>query len=61
MGLRRTSTNYTMVSPPVRGDNSRALASGLSPVKADKAWYNYFIHRELAQYKIFRACVCNFL
>ena len=34
---------YTMVCPPVRGDNPRALASGLSPVQADKPWYNYFI------------------
>ena len=32
-----------MVCQPVRGDNPRALASGLSPIKADKPWYNYFI------------------
>ena len=32
-----------MVCPPVRGDNPRALASGLSPVQVDKPWYNYFI------------------
>ena len=31
-----TGKNYTMVCPPVRGDNSRALASGLSPVQAGK-------------------------
>ena len=35
--------SYTMVCPPVRGDNPRALASALSPVHADKPWYNYFI------------------
>ena len=31
-----------MVCPPVRGDNPRALARGLSPVQADKPWYYYF-------------------
>ena len=30
------SNSYTIVCPPVRGDNPRALASGLSPVQADK-------------------------
>ena len=34
-----------MVCPPVRGDNPRVLASGLSPLQADKSWYNYFIPR----------------
>ena len=29
------------VCPPVRGDTSRDLASGLSPVQADKPLYNY--------------------
>ena len=32
-----------MVDPPVRGDNPRAFASGLSPAQVDKPWYNYFI------------------
>ena len=32
-GLRNS---YTMGCPPVRGDNPRALASGLSYVQADK-------------------------
>ena len=32
-----------MVCPPVRGDNPRALASGLSLVQADESWYHYFI------------------
>ena len=37
--------SYTMGCPPVRGDNSRALASGLSYVQVDKhgTRYNYFI------------------
>ena len=30
------SNNYTMACPPVRGDNPRALASGLSYVQVDK-------------------------
>ena len=41
------SNSYTIVCPPVRGDNPRALASGLasglSPVQADKLRYYYFI------------------
>ena len=31
-----TSNSYTMACPPVRGDNPRALASGLSYVQVDK-------------------------
>ena len=34
---------YTTVCLPLRGENPRALASRLSPVHADKPWYNYFI------------------
>ena len=30
------SNSYTMACPPIRGDNSRALASGLSYVQVDK-------------------------
>ena len=37
------SNSYTIVCPPVRGDNPRALASGFSPVQADKLCYNYCI------------------
>ena len=33
----------TMGCPPVREDNPRALASGLSYVQAGNPWYNYFI------------------
>ena len=32
-----------MVCPSVRGDNSRALASGLSFAQAGKPWYNYIV------------------
>ena len=41
--LINLSNNYTMGCPPVRGDNPRALASGLSSVQVDNQWYNYFI------------------
>ena len=30
-----------MVCPSVRGENPRALASGLAPVQADQPWNNY--------------------
>ena len=33
---RTLSNSYTMACPPVRGDNPRALASGLSYVQVDK-------------------------
>ena len=32
-----------MGCPPVREDNPRALASGLSYVQADIPWNNYFL------------------
>ena len=38
-----SSKSYTMGCPPVRGDNPRALASGLSYVQVEKTWHNYFI------------------
>ena len=34
--VRCISNSYTMGCPPVRGDNPRALASGLSYVQVDK-------------------------
>ena len=34
--LRQIRYSYTMGCPPVRGDNPRALASGLSYVQVDK-------------------------
>ena len=33
---KQLSNSYTMGCPPVRGDNPRALASGLSYVQVDK-------------------------
>ena len=41
--LIQLSSSYTMGCPHVRGDNPRALASGLSYVQVDNPWYNYFI------------------
>ena len=35
--------SYTMGCPLVRGDNPRALASGLSYAQVNNPWYNYFI------------------
>ena len=35
--------SYTMGCQPVRGDNPRALVSGLSYVQVDNTWYNCFI------------------
>ena len=55
------SNSYTMGCPPVRGDNPRALASGLSYEQVDNPWYNYFyttyISVELAHQVIFHAKV----
>ena len=50
-----------MGCPPVRGDNPRALASGLSYVQADNPWYNFFyttyISVDLAHQVIFHVKV----
>ena len=54
------SNSYTMGCPPVRGDNPRALASGLSYVQVDKhgkLFYTTYISVDLAQHEIFRAKV----
>ena len=40
----RTSNSYTMGCPPVRGDNPRALASGLSYVQVDKHGITILCH-----------------
>ena len=37
--------SYTMSSPPVRGDNPRALASGLSYVQVDKHGITILYHQ----------------
>ena len=39
-----TSNSYTMGCPPVRGDNPRALASGLSYVQVDKRGITILYH-----------------
>ena len=47
-----------MDCPPVREDNPRAIASGLSYVQADSSWYNTtYISVDLAQQGLFRAKV----
>ena len=38
------SNSYTMCCPPVRGDNPRALASGLSYVQVDKHGITILYH-----------------
>ena len=40
----RLSISYTMGCPPVRGDNRRALASGLSYVQVDKHGITILYH-----------------
>ena len=48
-----------MACPPVRGDNPRALASGLSYVQGDKHGiiYTIYISVDLAHHEIFNAKV----
>ena len=51
---------YTMGCPPVRGDNPRALASGLSYVQVDNnglaiLYQLYHTSVDLAHHEIFRA------
>ena len=48
-----------MGCPPVRGDNPRALASGLSYVQVDNPWFIYttYISVDLAHREIVRAKV----
>ena len=40
----RLCNSYTMGCPPVRGDNPRALASGLSYVQVDKHGITILYH-----------------
>ena len=54
-----------MVCPPVRGDNPRALSSGLSPVQPVGQTIVYLFYTtlasvDLAQNEIFRAKICDF-
>ena len=54
--------SYTMGCPPVRGDNPRALASGLSYVQVDKhgiLFHTTYISVDLANHEIFCAKVGN--
>ena len=52
-----TSRCYTTVCLSVRGDNPRALTSGLSPVRAVKLYYNCFhttlISVNVAPYEVY--------
>ena len=43
-GKRAICNSYTMGCPPVRGDNPRALASGLSYVQVDKHGITILYH-----------------
>ena len=43
-GQFRVSTSYTMGRLPVRGDNPRAIASGLSYVQVDKHGITILYH-----------------
>ena len=56
-----TCNSYTMGCPPVRGDNPRALASGLSYVQVDKhgitILYHLHISVDLAHHEVFHAKV----
>ena len=42
--LKKLSNSFTMGCPPVRGDNPRALASGLSYVHVDKHGITILYH-----------------
>ena len=42
--VRLLGNSYTMGCPPVRGDNPRALASGLSYVQVDKHGITILYH-----------------
>ena len=53
--------SYTIVCPPVRGDNPRALASGLFPVQVDNHGITnlYYISVEHVHYDVFHGKVDN--
>ena len=54
---REIRNSYTMGCLPVRGDNPRALASGLSYVQVDKHGITslYHLHQYFAHHEIFCA------
>ena len=52
--------SYTMGCPPVRGDNPRALAGGLSYVQVEKMvllFYTTYISVDVEDHEIFNAKV----
>ena len=52
------SNSYTMGCPPVRGDNPRALASGLSYVQVDKHGITILYHLQQCRSCTSRAISC---
>ena len=48
MLLHDTSNSYTIGFPPGRGDNPRALASGLSYVQVDKLFHTTYMYISVA-------------
>ena len=44
ISITETCNSYTIGCPPVRGDNPRALASGLSYVQVDTHGINILYH-----------------
>ena len=57
-GLNRLCNSYTMGCPPVRGDNLRALASGLSYVQVDEHGITILYHLHQCRHCISRAILC---
>ena len=59
---KHLSNSYTMVCPPVRGDNPRALArEWIVSRTCRQGIYTTLIRVDLDQYEIFHAKVCDFL
>ena len=52
------SNSYTMGCPPVRGDNPRALASGLSYVQVDKHGITILYHLHQCRPCISQGILC---
>ena len=52
------SNSYTMGCPPVRGDNPRALASGLSYVQVDKYGTTILYHLHQCRPCTSRVALC---
>ena len=51
--------SYTMGCPPVRGDNPRALASGLSYVQVDKHGITILYHQHQCRHCTSRDISCS--